>query len=273
MLRIFLLFVVSWLLTAAQPPEKPVGIIVSAAGAVFVDTHRTETQLTAAEGMPLFAGDTLHNVNGSVRFSFCAKDSDFTLAPGGSVTFREQNIDGAAPPRLQAAGHPSFCQLPLLARLEDAASRGEPEPPSTRLSVGRQAELDACMKPIDAALAAHPDDLNAQVARAAVLQEFGQTAEARAAAQAVAKLAPEATWIRGMQSLAEPPKSPRTNPGKTYALLIGISNYRYDPPGSLRYADKDAELFAQLLQTPRGGGLQAPADIRVLKNQAATRRH
>lgn len=258
-------------LSAADPLEKPVGIIVSAAGGVFIDTHQTETQWTAAAGIPLFAGYTLRNVNGSVRFSFCAKDADFILAPGGSITFREQAIEGGAA-HLQAAGQPSFCQLPLIARPGGAASRGEPEPPSaTPLSAERRAELDARMKPIMDALAAHPDDLNARVARTALLQEFGRAAEAHASAESVAMLAPEATWTRGVKLLTEERQSPRTSIGKTYALLIGISTYKYDPPGSLQYADKDAELFAQLLQAPRGGGLKLPADIRVLTNRDATR--
>jgi len=246
-------------------------MIVSAAGAVFIDTHQTETQWTAAAGMALFSGYTLRNVNGSVRFSFCAKGSDFTLASGGTVTLREQTMEGGAP-QLRDAGRPSFCQLPLVSRPREAASRGGPESPSIApLTAERQAELDAQMKPIAAALAAHPDDLNAQIARTALLQEFGRAAETRMAADAVANLAPEATWARGVTVLTPERKTPRNDPGKTYALLIGISNYKYDPPGSLRYADKDAELFAQLLETPRGGGLQVPADIRVLTNQAATR--
>ncbi len=257
-------------LPAAEPLEKPVGMIVAASGGVFIDTHQTETQWTAAAGMPLFSGYTLRNVNGSVRFSFCGKDSDFTLAPGGAITFRGQAIEGGGA-QLQPAGRPSFCQLPLISR-PGTASRGEPETPSTlALSAERQAELDARLMPIDAEIAAYPDDLNARVARTALLQEFGRATEVRASAEAVARLAPEATWTRGVKLLTEERPSPRTSIGKTYALLIGISTYKYDPPGSLQFADKDAELFAQLLQAPRGGGLKIPGDIRVLTNQGATR--
>src|ERR1700733_1900859 len=72
-----------------KSPEKPVGVIESAEGAVFVDTHQSETSWTAVPGILLFPGYTLHNIKGSVRFSFCPNESDFSLVPGGAVTFRE----------------------------------------------------------------------------------------------------------------------------------------------------------------------------------------
>ena len=62
-------------------------------------------------------------------------------------------------------------------------------------------------------------------------------------------------------------------PGKTYALLIGVSNYENDPPiTSLQFADKDAETFAEFHQkTPLGGALKDTEDIRLLINEKATR--
>lgn len=62
-----------------------------------------------------------------------------------------------------------------------------------------------------------------------------------------------------------------TQPGRTYALLIGVSHYSNDPPiTSLQFADKDAETFAALLKTPLGGALN-PDDIVLLTNEQATR--
>src|SRR5580698_473930 len=75
---------------APKSPEKPVGVVVSAEGPVFIDTHLSETSWTAAPGILLFAGYTLRNVKGSIRFSFCPNDSDFTLAPGAALTLRAQ---------------------------------------------------------------------------------------------------------------------------------------------------------------------------------------
>src|SRR5690242_20631251 len=70
-------------------------------------------------------------------------------------------------------------------------------------------------------------------------------------------------------SSAEPAPEPN---GKTYALLIGVSRYKNDPPiTSLQYADKDAESFAELLKTPIAGELKEPDEIRLLTNEKATR--
>jgi len=65
---------------------------------------------------------------------------------------------------------------------------------------------------------------------------------------------------------------PDPGQGKTYALVIGVSRYKQDPPvASLQFADKDATMFAELLRNPIGGGLTDPSQIRVLTNENATR--
>src|SRR5215469_10251200 len=61
-------------------------------------------------------------------------------------------------------------------------------------------------------------------------------------------------------------------PGKTYALIVGISRYQIDPPvTSLQFADKDAESFAALLQKPIAGELIGQDQIILLTNEHATR--
>jgi hypothetical protein len=245
------------------PPEKPVGIVVSAEGSVFIETRRSETNWTAAPGILLYPGFTVHNVKGSVRFSFCPTDSNFTLASGASVTLRAQQIEGAG---LQSAGHPSFCQVPIIM---GASSRGE-LPPEKPLSPERAADFAVRLKPIDAALAADPKDVNALLARISLLQEFGRATDLAAAKETMAKLTPGATWTRGVTA-APPPPSLRQDPGKIYALVVGISTYKNLPPSPLQFADKDAELFAQLLSTPRSDGRKAADEVRLLTNQQATR--
>src|SRR5687768_7592618 len=54
--------------------------------------------------------------------------------------------------------------------------------------------------------------------------------------------------------------------GKTYAMIMGISNYRYIRP--LSYADSDAELFRDFLQS-KGGGRVPDSAIYFLKNEEA----
>lgn len=55
-----------------------------------------------------------------------------------------------------------------------------------------------------------------------------------------------------------------------WALVIGVSSYKYAPPAAqLKYAHRDAEEFAKLLRSSEGGAF--PSDhIRVLTNEAAT---
>ena len=53
---------------------------------------------------------------------------------------------------------------------------------------------------------------------------------------------------------------------QTYAMIVGISNYKYIRP--LEYADKDAELLRDFLKSPGGGGLK-DENIYCLLNEEA----
>jgi tetratricopeptide (TPR) repeat protein len=90
-------------------------------------------------------------------------------------------------------------------------------------------------------------------------------------AQPASPAQPPKVTGRGLEHPPEQP-SPSLPPGKTYALLIGVSHYQNDPPiTSLQFADKDAQTFAEFLKTPLGGGLNDTEDIRLLVNEKATR--
>ena len=58
-------------------------------------------------------------------------------------------------------------------------------------------------------------------------------------------------------------------PGKTYAVVIGISTYKNKALPSLQYSDKDAKLFAFWLQSKAGGNVPA-TQIKLLLNEEAT---
>jgi uncharacterized caspase-like protein len=55
----------------------------------------------------------------------------------------------------------------------------------------------------------------------------------------------------------------------TYAVVIGISDYQDKDIPDLRFADKDAEAFANFLRSPAGGALDAD-HLKVLLNEKAT---
>ena len=66
------------------------------------------------------------------------------------------------------------------------------------------------------------------------------------------------------------PASALGDRGTRWAVVVGISTYRYLPPGAqLHFAHRDAQEFAAFLRGPAGGGF--PADhVRLLTNEEAT---
>ena len=55
-----------------------------------------------------------------------------------------------------------------------------------------------------------------------------------------------------------------------WAVVIGVSSYKYAPPhAQLKYAHRDAEEFAGLLKSPEGGGFPS-GNVRLLTDVAAT---
>ena len=57
--------------------------------------------------------------------------------------------------------------------------------------------------------------------------------------------------------------------GNTYAVVVGISDYQDENIPDLRFADKDAEAFANFLRSPAGGSLDED-HLKVLLNEQAT---
>ena len=61
----------------------------------------------------------------------------------------------------------------------------------------------------------------------------------------------------------------QTKTRTTYAVVIGIASYENKTIRQLVYSNKDAQLFAQWLQSPSGGNVPV-SNIRVLLNEQAT---
>ena len=64
-------------------------------------------------------------------------------------------------------------------------------------------------------------------------------------------------------------KTDQSTSGTTYAVVIGISDYQDKDIPDLRFADKDAEAFANFLRSPAGGALDGD-HLQVLTNTQAT---
>ena len=75
---------------------------------------------------------------------------------------------------------------------------------------------------------------------------------------------PAGNDTRGGKVISQNPED--TGRGETYAIIMGVSQYKNIP--SLKYADADAKLFRDLLLSPAGGNVK-PENIIMLLNDSA----
>src|ERR1700722_1071173 len=261
----------------ADTKEEPVGLVLSATGSKLLRAD-TETPLAARPGDLLFAGDGLRTEGGPASFLFCPGKALDTLTPSGEV-----RLDAKAP-KIRSGKiteQPArACTLPQTLRVATASqqhygvsmTRGlnKPEVPPTphdKLAADVQAELAQ----YETALAANPKDQAALVTEATIFENHKLIANALDAYYKLREQWPDAVWVKSKifdleQLLAAETSAAAANAtgGQTYALLIGISKYKR-PDLSLQYADADANLMAQLLQSERGGGVP-PENVTLLTN-------
>ncbi|MGH9603156.1 MAG: caspase family protein [Terriglobales bacterium] len=69
----------------------------------------------------------------------------------------------------------------------------------------------------------------------------------------------------------QPPARPEVLQGTMYAVVVGVSRYKYGGAGlkNLRFADRDAQAFRDFLLSPEGGSFP-PENVRFLVNEEAT---
>jgi tetratricopeptide (TPR) repeat protein len=73
----------------------------------------------------------------------------------------------------------------------------------------------------------------------------------------------------GLAASMHPPQAPLTiDPEKTWAVVIGISNYSSDDVEPLQFAASDAQAIAEFLMSPRGGGLRRDRVTTLLEGDA-----
>ncbi|HEX4594485.1 MAG TPA: caspase family protein, partial [Bryobacteraceae bacterium] len=281
--RLFSLLLATAMLALADTKEEPVGLVLSAAGSKLLRAD-TETPLGARPGDLLFAGDGLRTESSAASFLFCPSKAIDTLGPSGEVRLDTKQ------PKVKTgkiSEQPArACTLPQTLRVATASqqhygvsmTRGinKPEVPPTprdKLSADLQAELAGS----DAALAADPKDPAALIGEATIFENHKLTANALEMYYKLRELWPDAVWIKSKifeleEALAAQVAAATAASGvggKTYALLVGISKYQ-KPELSLQFADADASVFGQLLQSPRGGGLGADSVLLLTDEKATT---
>ncbi len=254
-----------WLILCALPlwPQAPVtpitvGLVVKAADGTW-RRAAAQSDLRLRDGDLLAVGDRFVAGPGTVLW-FCPGREEWRFTASAEVELRASGLD------LRRGTMPSVTPLPvcqLPASIPVSATTG------SRLTRSRAVSLPE-------AGAGEPAE---HVVRGSVLAREGHHAAAAAEFRQAAAAFPAVDWPRALVHLEEsrerelqPVVAPNTAlPGKTYALVVGISNYpQLSAAEQLHFADKDAEAFAAFLRSEKGGALPE-RQIRLLTNRTATK--
>ncbi|HWZ34344.1 MAG TPA: tetratricopeptide repeat protein [Bryobacteraceae bacterium] len=264
-----------FLAIAALRADEPVGLVLSAGGSKLLRSN-TETSLAARPGDLLFAGDGLRTESSAASFLFCPSKAIETLGPSGEVRF------DAKQPKVKTgklSEQPArACTLPETLRVAVASqqhygvtmTRGDTKPeiapiPRDKLPADVLAELG----PADAG------EPSALVAAGTIFEKHKLISNALEVYYKLREQWPDAVWVKSkifdleQIQAAQAAATAAAGPGgQTYALLVGISKYKHTEL-SLQFPNADASIFAQLLGSPRGGGL-ASENILLLTDEKAT---
>lgn len=267
--------------TADTPPAKetPVGLVLSATGAKLLRAD-TETPLDAHPGDLLFARDGLRTAGSAASFLFCPGKTIDTLSASGEVRLEDKAPKVKTGKISEAPAR--ACTLPQTLRVASASQQhygvtmtrtgplDTPPTPRDKLPADVLTEL----APFDAAIKADPNDQGALIAMAMVFENRKLYGNAIETYNVLLRQWPDTAWMRSkvfdlqQAFAAENAPPPPAAGGKTYALLIGISKYA-KPELQLQFANADASVFSQLLESPRGGGLP-PDNVMLLTDDKAT---
>ena len=147
-----------------------------------------------------------------------------------------------------------------------------PPTPHDKLPADVQAEL----APYETVLAANPKDQAALVTEATIFENHKLIANALDAYDKLREQWPDAVWVKSKifdleQALADQASAATAaaqTGGQTYALLVGISKYA-KPELSLQFANADASVFSNLLESPLGGSVPS-GNVLLLTDEKAT---
>ena len=272
-------------LGAEPAKEQPVGLVLSAAGAKLLRAN-TETPLAARIGDILFVGDSLRTETSPASFLFCPAKSSESLAPNAEVIFDAAKLKIKSG-KIAETKPVASCFLPQLVRVAVASqqhygvsmTRGLAKPDGQPLERSQlPADVLAELVPVERDISADPLNAANWIAEASVFEKHKLEANALADYRKVAQQWKDAVWVRGrifeleeslaaQAALAAAAIAPDA---RTYALLIGISQYQKLPQELwLQFAHADAATFAQHLQSGRGGGVP-PENLLLLSNEQAT---
>lgn len=268
-LRLHFCLLLFFALTARA--DEPVGLVISPGGSQVLRAN-TETPLAARPGDLLFSGDGLRTAASAASFLFCPTKIIDTLSPSGEVRF------GASKAKLTAgkiSEQPArACTLPETLRVAVASQQHYGVSMTRGLDHPATPPIPRDKLPADVLAELPPDSKDASdlVAAAVVFEKHKLLANALDTYDKLRQQWPDAVWVKSKifeleEALAAQSPPPAAS-GQTYALLIGISKYKR-PDLSLQFANADATVFSQLLESQRGGGVPRE-NILLLTDEKAT---
>jgi tetratricopeptide (TPR) repeat protein len=266
----------------ADDREQPVGLVRDAGGSKLRRAGMA-TLLAARNSDFLYPGDRMFTTGSPATFTFCPSQESLTLAPASEFLFDTKQVKvpkGKVTDRKPVRA----CFLPQVIRVAVASqqrygvgiTRGDPTDyppvPYAQLSAEVKAELQHSKE----LLAADPSDVYAHITAAAVYEKYNLQANALAEYRALLKPLRDIEWVgqkifeieSALDTAALKAATPAPG-GKTYALLVGVSDYEDQAIPALQFAHADADLLNSFLHTERGGRV-SDEDVLILKNKDAT---
>jgi len=242
--------------------EQPVALILAGEGGSFARAT-DKAGLTLHAGEVLFDGDTFRTGDTPAKVLHCPSRQIFELPPHAVALASQKQL--SVRPRIRASVRTvPACEMPMLERTPRAE-----ESHLGRSLFAREALLDS-LPGTGPRTEAETAEFVLRLARA---ERQNRSAEALEISRTLARNWTDAAWLKprifqhGEAVAAE--KKPAGGSPRTFAVVIGISKYKNLPAtGQLYYARADAELFAQYLRTPRGGGLPNDRILLLLDEQA-----
>ncbi len=263
---------------APDSRKRPLALVREAGTEARIRRAGFKSSLGIVAGELLFEGDTVLPNGKPVKVLSCSARAA-PPEPGSLSLFAETtSISAAALAAASVSGsRESACLLPLI----DQSPRGTTDPSSIADPSLNADPLIEMLPP--------PTDLAAQITRAAMFQSRELYPQAIRELRAIESRYPDALWVRpAMEDSAARHVVSSSGGGssvkparKTYALLVGVSEYQNPAVSWLNYAHDDAQLVGRFLQSQRAGGLRPCApesrgvpgedcEIRTLTNRQAT---
>lgn len=267
-----------------RPVGLPVGVLLQAGkSATVIPPDQESSGPQAQAGALLFYGSRVITGGDPLSFFYYPEKALYSFTPQYAAlplrnldptkanTDYEVRFD-AAKGVIRQNMDPAISKAlpgPLLLPNPQSIGRRDLSPDNANLLLTQiEAALRSATQPLDAALL--------RLSRATALEGAERLEDARQEYERVAATWTQAAWIRD-KKIPAIDRQIRTDlvkarlaraPGRTLALLIGISDYKYTAAGmaanritQAEFAERDVDLLRNHFQSPAGGGLRGDAIV------------